>query len=76
MLDYATHTVVLSRIHVHFTQFLELLGIPTLIKDGVFKEKLCDIFYGLGVELGRRDIQTCHRIRNNITIVKLSNRKD
>ena len=52
------------------------IGIPTLIKDNVLEEKVLGIFHELGVELGQREIQTCRRIKNNITIVKLSNRKD
>ena len=39
---------------------LESIGIPTLVKDNVLKEKVCGIFDELGVEIGQRDIQACH----------------
>ena len=49
---------------------------PTSVKDDVLEEKVCGIFYELGVGIGQRDIQACHQIKNNRTILKLSNRKD
>ena len=54
---------------------LELIGIPTLVKDDVLEEKVCGIFHELGIEIDQRDIQACYRIKNNRTIIKLSNRK-
>ena len=57
-------------------EYLELTGIPTSLKDDVLEEKVCGIFHEHGVEIGQRDIQACHRIKNNRTIIKLSNRKD
>ena len=57
-------------------EYLELIGIPTSLKDDVLEEKVCGIFHEHGVEIGQRDIQACHRIKNNRTIIKLSNRKD
>ena len=42
----------------------------------MLEEKVCGIFHELGGETGQRDIQACHRIKNNKTILKLSNRKD
>ena len=49
-----------------------------LPKSGYFCGALrkCGIFHELGVELGQIDIQTCYRIKNNRTIIKLSSRKD
>ena len=55
---------------------LELIGIPKLVKDDVLKEKVCGIFHKFGTEIGQRDIQACHVIKNTRTIIKLSNRKD
>ena len=55
---------------------LELIGIPTSVKDDVLEEKVCGIFHEIGIEIGQRDIQVCHQIKNNRTIIKLSNRKD
>ena len=55
---------------------LESIGIPTSVKDDVLEEKVCGIFHELGVEIGQRDIQACHRIKTNRTKLKLSNRKD
>ena len=57
-------------------EYLELIGIPTSLKGDVLEEKVCGIFHEHGVEIGQRDIQACHRIKNNRTIIKLSNRKD
>ena len=53
---------------------LELIGIPTSLKDDVLEEKVCGIFHELGIETGQRDIQAYHQIKK--TIIKLSNRKD
>ena len=39
---------------------LEVIGIPTSVKDDVLEEKVCGIFHELGVEIGQRDIQACH----------------
>ena len=39
---------------------LEVIGIPTSVKDDVLEEKICGIFHELGVEIGQRDIQACH----------------
>ena len=47
---------------------LELMGIPTSVKDDVLEEKVCGIFHELGVEIGQLKIQACHRIKNNRTI--------
>ena len=33
-------------------------------------------FHELDVEIGQRDIQACHQIKINRTIIKVSNRKD
>ena len=42
---------------------LELIGIPTSVKDDVLEEKICGIFHELDIELGQRDIQACHQIK-------------
>ena len=42
----------------------------------VLKQKVYSILHELGMELGQRDIQVCHQVKNNRTIVKLSDRKD
>ena len=39
---------------------LELIEIPTSVKDNVLEEKVCGFFHELGVEIGQRDIQACH----------------
>ena len=51
-------------------------GIPMTVEDDVLKEKVCGIFHGLGLELSHRDTQTCPQVKNNRTIIKLSNKKD
>ena len=39
---------------------LELIEIPTSVKDNVLEEKVCGFFHELVVEIGQRDIQACH----------------
>ena len=46
------------------------------VEDDVLKEKVCGIFHGLGLELSHRDTHTCPQVKNNRTIIKLSNKKD
>ena len=53
-----------------------MIGIPISVKDDVLKEKGCGIFHELDVEIGQRDIQACHQIKINRTIIKVSNRKE
>ena len=55
---------------------LEVVGIPTSVKDDALEDKVLNVFREIGVEIGQRDIQACHRVKNNRTIVKFSNRKD
>ena len=57
-------------------EWLELREIPTSIEDDVLEDKVCNIFRELDVELDQGDIQVCHWIKKNRTIIKLSNRKD
>ena len=37
--------------------------IPTSVKYDVHEEKVCDIFHEIGVQIGQRNIQACHRIK-------------
>ena len=46
------------------------------VKDDMLEEKVCGIFHELGTEIGQREIQACHQIKNNRSIIKLFNRKD
>ena len=39
---------------------LELIEIPTSVKDNVFEERVCGFFHELGTEIGQRGIQACH----------------
>ena len=41
-------------------EYLELIEIPTSVKDNVFEEKVCGFFHELGIEIGQRGIQACH----------------
>ena len=53
-------------------QYLNIIkSLRTLRRESryVVEEKVCGIFHELGVELGQRDIQACHRIKNNETVV-------
>ena len=57
-------------------EFLEVIGIPTSVKDDALEDKVINVFREIGVEIGQRDIQACHRVKNNQTIAKFSDRKD
>ena len=57
-------------------QALELLIIPTLVKDDVLEETVCGISQELGAELDERDMQACHRIKSNRIIMKFNNRNN
>ena len=56
-------------------EYLEVLGIPTSVKDDALEDKVLSVFRKVGVEIGQHNIQVCHRVKNNRTIVKFSNRK-
>ena len=55
---------------------LEVVGIPTSVKDDALEDKMLNVFWEYGVEIGQRDIQACHRMKNNQTVVKFSSKKD
>ena len=62
---------------------IEVIGIPSSIKDQDLEEcKICakkvyNVFGEIGVNINKRDIQACHRLREkDRTIVKFVNRKD
>ena len=57
---------------------LEVVGIPSSVGDTTLEKKICQVFLGIGVEVGEKDMQSCHRLKKNKsqTIVKLSNRSD
>ena len=55
---------------------LEVAGIPPQIGNEQLEDKVCDIFSSIDVKLNSRDIEACHRIKNDRTIVKFANRKD
>ena len=42
---------------------LEVVGIPTLVKDDALKDKLQNVFREIGVEINQRDISTYKQIR-------------
>ena len=56
---------------------IEVIGIPSSIRDKDLEDKVRNIFEEIGVNVNERDIQACHRLRErNRTIVKFVNRKD
>ena len=57
-------------------QYLNVIGLPRLVKYDFRKEIVCSIFHGINVEIGQRDIQTSHRIKDNWTTAKFSSMKD
>ena len=54
---------------------LELVGIPSTIEDNNLENSVCKILNKIEVECTGEDIEACHRIRNNRTIVKFCKRK-
>ena len=56
---------------------LKVVGIPTATTKNVLEQKVCDTFQEIGVDLSDREIQVCHRVKDNDqTIVQFINKKD
>ena len=56
---------------------IEVISIPSSIRDQDLEDKVRNIFGEIGVNINERDIQACHRLREkDRTIVKFVNRKD
>ena len=56
---------------------IEVIRIPSSIRDKDLEDKVRNIFGEIGVNVNERDIQACHRLREKgRTIVKFVNRKD
>ena len=56
---------------------IEVIGIPSSIRDKDLEDKVRNIFGEIGVNVNERDIQACHRLtEKDRTIVKFVNRKD
>ena len=56
---------------------IEVIGIPSPIRDKDLEDKVRNIFGEIGVNVNERDIQACHQLREkDRTIVKFANRKD
>ena len=56
---------------------MEMVGIPTSIRDNVLEQKVCDVFQEIGVSICNCDIHACHRLNDkDQTVVKFTNRKD
>ena len=56
---------------------IEVLGIPSSIRDQDLEDKVRNAFREISVNINERDIQACHRLREkDRTIVKFVNRKD
>ena len=54
---------------------LEFVGIPAPVKDDELEEKMIEILDSIGVACINDDIEACHRLKSNRTIVKFSSRK-
>ena len=54
---------------------IEVAGIPKNVSDGDLEQKVCDVFSSIGLDIKPDDIEACHRLRNERTIVKFLNRK-
>ena len=56
---------------------IEVIRIPSSIRDQDLEDKVQNIFGEIGVNINERDIQVCHRLREkDRTVVKFVNWKD
>ena len=56
---------------------IEVIRIPSSIRDHDLEDKVRNIFGEIGVNVNERDMQVCHRLReNDRKTVKVVNRKD
>ena len=56
---------------------LEVVGIPTSVSNDSLEANISKVFDKLGVHVEGKDIQACHRLKDNDrVIIKFSNRKD
>ena len=49
---------------------IEIVGIPSSVEKENLESKVCEIFDKIGVTVTENDIDTCHRLRGDKTIVK------
>ena len=54
---------------------LEIVGIPISIDDKNLQSTVCNILNKIDVPCGPEDLEDCHRIKGDCTIVKFSNRR-
>ena len=53
---------------------LEIVGIPVSINDKNLQATICNILNEIDVPCGSEDLEDCHRIKRDRTIVKFSSR--
>ena len=51
------------------------MGIPSTVQNEDLVKRVCEIFQKIEVTVTEADIEACHRLKGNKTIVKLSRRK-
>ena len=54
---------------------LEIVGIPVSINDKNLQPTICNILNEIDVPCGPEDLEDCHRIKGDRTIVKFSSRR-
>ena len=54
---------------------LEIVGIPESVKNEDLESKVCEIVDKIGVTITKTDLEACHRLKGNKTIIKFSRRK-
>ena len=54
---------------------LEIVGIPVSINDKNLQATVCNILNEIDVPCGSEDLEDCHRIKGDGTIVKFSSRR-
>ena len=56
---------------------IEVVGIPSSVRDQDLEDKVRNIFGEIGININKREIQACHRLREKgRMIIKFVNRKD
>ena len=77
LLRYFRELDCLTNSHYSRQNTIEVIGIPSCIRDQNLEDKVRNIFGEIGVNIDERDIQACHQLRKkDRMIVKFVNRKD
>ena len=42
---------------------MKVIGIPTTVRENILGQKICDVFWVIGVDTCDCDIQACHLLK-------------